>query len=732
MTEATAGAANAPETREAISFCRICSGMCGMVLTIDENDQIVKIRGDKQHPTTLGFACLKGLQAPEAYHGPNRLLHPLKKQPDGSFARIGLEQALDEIAEIVRRVMDEDGPNAVGLYRGGGTYCQPVTFLMHTDWLRAIGSQCYFTNSTIDQSAKWITADRLGSWAGGRHHFYNSDVIMIIGGNPLVSMGVGGFEMNNPLKKLKAAKARGQKLIVIDPRVSDIARFAEVHVQLKPGEDVTVAAGLIRIVLEEGWQDQDFCAQYVSQIEDLRRAVAPFTPDYVERRAGVPPETLRAAAELFATSKSGFATTSTGSCMSPRSNLSDHLYDCLNVLCGRFLREGDAIPNPGVFQTLKPKRAQVVPPRRQWESNLRSHAGAAIINGQMMTSKAADDILTPGKGRVRVMINSGGNPASTWPDQRKTMQALNALDLLVTQDPYMSSTARASHYILPPLMHYETSSIGAVNRSSEMHVSLVPFQQYAPAAIPPPKDSELTDDWYIFWALAKRLGVQLVFDGVELDMETAPTNEEMLALFTRNARIPLDDVRQHPHGKIYDIHQEVEAGDPEAKGRFEVAPADIVRELAEVAREPIDTHSVTHGEVYSHRLIVRRLREFMNSAAQNLSGPRERIPFNQAFMNPADMAANGFAEGDLVGIASHHGKVRAKLEADTTIQPGVVAMTHALGAYPEADDEFEKIAGCTNLLVTSSDFMEKENAMVRMSAIPVNILREAEPVVARA
>src|SRR5690606_32769223 len=143
-------------------------------------------------------------------------------------------------------------------------------------------------------------------------------------------------------KRLKEARARGMKLIVIDPRLTETARHADVFLQPRPGEDVTDAAGLLRSIFAEGWEDKEFCARHVDggQLALLRQLVEPFTPDYVERRAGVSPAQLHEAAAVFARDgRRGPVASGTGPNMGPHSNLAEHLFECLNVVCGRFLRE---------------------------------------------------------------------------------------------------------------------------------------------------------------------------------------------------------------------------------------------------------------------------------------------------------------------------------------------------------------------------------------------------------
>ena len=153
---------------------------------------------------------------------------------------------------------------------------------------------------TIDQSAKWVTMDRLGTWPAGKQSFAGADVYLLAGSNPLVSVFSWDMPSQNPMLRLKQAKAAGMKLIVVDPRRTETARFADIHLQPFPGEDAAVAAGLIHVILREGWEDREFCADHVEGLERLRQAVAPFTPEMVEARAGVPADQLVAAARLFA------------------------------------------------------------------------------------------------------------------------------------------------------------------------------------------------------------------------------------------------------------------------------------------------------------------------------------------------------------------------------------------------------------------------------------------------
>lgn len=710
----TTGCAN---SRVVKTFCGICAGMCGLNITLHDDGHVTDIRGDMDDPLTAGYACIKGLQLPEAHRSPERLLRPLKRRDDGTFGAIGLEQALDEIGAKLKLILQRDGADAIGAFRGTLSYSN----YMLPSWVRAIGSHGFYSTMTVDQSAKWVCFERLGGWDGGREPFVTADVMLLVGANPLVSLSTFNFNNQHPTNSMRAAKARGMKLIVIDPRRTETARHADIHLQPLPGEDPALIAGLLHIILAHGWQDAEFCAQHVNGLDSLREAVAPFTPGYVAGRAGVEEAQLRSAAEMFArrengARKRGSAASGVGPNMAPHSNLAEHLIECLNAVCGRYARAGDAIPNPGVLSMRRERRAQAISPRRSWESGYRNAIGAyGTLFGEKMSGALCDEILTPGEGRVRALIVDAANPVNAIPDQRKVVRAMRALELLVVMDPFMTNTAKMAHYILPPPMLLERPAIPA--RDYETIILPVPYSHYAPAVLKPPAAAELADPNYVFWSLAKRMGKRMVFDGVELDMERAPSTEQLLSLIARHGQIPFEDIRRHEGGKVYAVPpQFVEAADPASAGRLELAPDDVRTEIAAVARE---SGGITPP--FTHRLCGRRMRDVQNTMYRHLPIIRKRHPYNPAYLHPDDIATLGVTDGARVRIVSAHGSIPAVLKSDDGVRPGVVSMSHGWGGMPDESEDYEAHGSSTNLLTTTGGQLDPINAMPLMSAVPVHI-----------
>ncbi|MDG2005300.1 MAG: molybdopterin-dependent oxidoreductase [Novosphingobium sp.] len=715
-------------TRQARTYCRICAAHCELVMTIENGtERILKVKGDKENPLSQGYVCFKGLQAEEAHHGPQRLLRPLKRQPDGSFAEIESEQALDEITDKLREIVDRRGPQAVATFKGtsGSLYS---THMIQLDFLTALGSNQFYSVNTIDQSAKLVSFERQGGWGAGWHDVSQSEVLLFFGCNPVISHSTMPVMGPDPLRTLKRAKERGLKLIVIDPRRSETAQLSDLHLAPLPGRDTAIAGAMVRTILDEGWENKEFTAKHVGadRIVDLRKAVDPFTPEFAERVAGLAAGQIRAAAEMFARDNaSGSAFAATGPSMSPFSNTMQHLVDSLNIICGRF-REAGQKAVVDMINTPDPIHAEVIAPPRGFDHVPASRIrGVGMLGYDRLASTLAEEILTPGEGQIRAFFVSGSNPASCLPDQKKAVEALKDLELLVVMDPYMSTTAQLADYVLPPVMMYERPDLPIAVPGS--NIGTVSWSQYTPPVIDMPEGSDLVEDWYPYWAIAKRLGLEMQFAGHELDfgVNQPPTTDEMLEMRAAHGRITLaelqKDLQDHPGGKIYDhVSAEVLPARPEATGRFDVMPADVAGEIEEFLASEL-VQAPGPGEGWSHLLISRRMNRVMNSVGNNFAGTLRHDPVNPAYMNPEEFDGLGIAAGDKVEIASDHGSIQTIAQPDREVRAGVVSISHCWGGLP--DEEGSGAGVNTNLLIADDRDLASVNMMPRMSAVPVTVRR---------
>ncbi len=704
------------------SYCRICPGLCGVVVSIEDN-RIVDVKGDRANRATDGYICIKGRQNGEFHHGPNRIRAPMRRQADGSYAPIRSEQALDEVAESVARIVERHGPDAIGVFVGTAAAMNVLQCLMAHAFIRALGSRSVFTSQTIDQSAKWIAECRMGKFGSGRQAFADADVWLLAGMNPLVSLSGSnaGIPQYNPLKYLRRARERGMKLIIVDPRRTETAAIADLFLQVMPGEDPTLFAAMLREILVQEWHDADFCAQYVSGLDALKRAVMPFTLDYAAGRCGVDADQIHAAAALFARdSKRGMAGSGSGPDMAPRSNLAEHLIQCLNIVCGRFARPGDIVQNPRVMLPRRPIHAEVVPPSRHWEHGHRSKAtGYGTLRGEMMSGVLADEILHDGKDRLRALFCVGSNPANALPDQRKAIRALRSLDLLVTSEPRWSETARLADYVFAPTLAFERPDHTIF---MEIWGMTEPYAHYTPALLDRPAGSDLVEDWYVYWALGKRLGLQLSLFSQSLDMTTPPSSDELLAILGAKGAVDYELIRSAPTGKVYEMEPEIVLPPrPGATDRLLPMPDDVAAELADVFAEPVQR--LVAGGRFTHHLVVRRARETVNTVGRDFAAIRRRMKSNPLFLHPDDMAALGVTAGDRVSIRSDNETLSAIAAADPGMRRGVVSMTHGWGGLP-GDGDVSETGVATSRFVTTDSHLDPINAMPRLSAIPVALAKD--------
>ncbi|MDH3707232.1 MAG: molybdopterin-dependent oxidoreductase, partial [Acidimicrobiia bacterium] len=444
------------------SFCRICHAACPVEVDVDVgHNRVVAVRGVRDDPLFEGYTCIKGRQLPDQIHHPDRLRAPLRRAPGGHFETVGTAEALDEIADQLRRIVDRHGPGAIATYTGTGGYQNSVAVETARGFHKGLGSRSFYTSITIDQPAKATAPGISGWWEAGFHDFRTADVLVAVGYNPMVSSygPVGGLQGTNPTTILRRARDRGLKLVVIDPRRTELATFADIHLQVRPGEDSAVLAGMLRVILTEHRHDAEFCEGWVDGLDRLRAEVEPFTPDVVADRAGIDADDLVAAARLFADGDRGTIGTGTGPNMAPDSALTEHLAVTANIVCGRVNQVGDRLESGAFLQPDMPRRAQAIAPRDPRRGPAHRFRGLRGYAGEMLATVLAEEILEPGDGQVRALIVSGGNPAVAFPDQELTLRALRDLDLLVVIDHRMTATAREADFVLAPRLSLERADV---------------------------------------------------------------------------------------------------------------------------------------------------------------------------------------------------------------------------------------------------------------------------------
>ncbi len=697
------------------TFCRFCHANCAMLADVDDG-LVTAVRGDPEDPIFSGYTCIKGRQLADAHNAPERLRSSVVRR-DGGFEPIASADALDAIAAKLRAIIDEHGPDAVAVFAGSYAFQNSAGVGAAMAFAKGLGTRNFYTSVTLDQPAKVYTGMRYGQWQGGLQSFATADVAFFIGNNPIVSHygPPGGLPPFSPSRRLRDALANGLQLIVADPRASDVAKLAHIHLAVKPGEDPALLAGMLRVIISEELYDRNFTGAHVDGLAELTAAVDAFTPQVAAERAGVDADAIIAAARMFAGGTRGVASTGTGPEMAGRGTLTEYLVQCLNIICGRFCHEGELASIPRVFTPASPRRAQVAAPVTPWGEGFPASRfrGLTQLGMEMPCNVLADEILTPGPGQIRALISIGGNPIVAFPDQDKIAAALDSLEMLVQIDVLMSQTARRADYVLAPTMCLERDDI--TNLSEWWYE--VPYARYTQALIPPPGDT--LDEYEMLWGLAHRLGTGLPLAGGPCPMDVCPDKARFLDMMSAGCLIAPSTVRADtPDGRprIYsDLHPVVQPPEPGDAARFDLTaggmPGAVERYAVESAAD-VD---------WPYRLISRRTRHRFNSTGGHLPALHAKRDTNPAHMHPDDLAALGLDDGTLVRIESAVGHVFAVTAASNDLRPGIISMAHAWGDVGAGPGDVRTIGSSTNRLVSETSRFDPITGQSLQSAIPVRI-----------
>ncbi|QMW22407.1 molybdopterin-containing oxidoreductase family protein [Sandaracinobacteroides saxicola] len=696
------------------TFCRFCHANCAMIATVEEG-RVTAVRGDPDDAMYGGYTCIKGRQLADAHNHPTRLTMHQQRQADGSFVGVDSETALSDIAARLRAIVDAHGPHSVAFYCGTYAFQNSAGVGAAHALATGIGTRNFYTSVTLDQPAKVYTVGRLGTWGGGVHSFSDADACIFVGNNPLVSHYAppGGVPPFSPSRRLRDRLDAGLKLVVIDPRRTEVARLAHIHLQPKPGEDAAILAAIVQVMIAERLIDEAFCQRHVGNLDALREAVAPFTPKVAAARAGVAAGDIVAAARLFGGAKRGAISTGTGPEMAGQGNLVAWLVAAINIIGGRFYREGETSAVPRVFTPGQgPRRAQVEPPVRPWGEGYPASRfrGLTQLGFEMPCNVLADEMLVPGEGQVRALINIGGNPVVAFPNPEKMVRALAGLELLVSVDIRMSQTARRSDYVLAPSMCLEREDI---TNLSEWWFE-TPYARYARALVPPP--GEVLDEYEMLWELAKRMGVPMPLAGGPCPMDARPTKAEFLDLMSAGCRVAPSVVRADTaDGAAITYPDQAAVVEPGADNgvRFDLVPDDLGELLAATLRAPTAD--------YPFRMTSRRSAHVFNSSGHQYAALAKRGTANFAWMHPEDMAALGLADEAAVTIASKAGALPGLVKADADMRRGVISMSHAFGDVGR-DAHVAAIGSTTGRLVDETVDYDPITGQSLQSAIPVRVV----------
>jgi anaerobic selenocysteine-containing dehydrogenase len=738
----------------AFRTCPLCEATCGLALEVDAAAHTVtKVRGDAADVLSHGFICPKGVSIKELHDDPDRVRTPLVKQADGSFAPATWDEAFALIAERLPAIVEAHGRNAVGAYIGNPA-AHSLAFLLYGKvLLKAIGTQQVFSASTVDQYPKQAaSALMFGSGTTiAIPDLDRTDYLLCLGANPMAS---NGSLMTAPdvRGRLRAIRARGGTLVVVDPRRSRTAQEADAHLAIRPGTDALLLMALLNVIFAEGL-DTPPAHVAPEDVATVRALAADFPPAAVAQATGLDAEEIAGVARAFATAPSAVAYGRIGTTTQAFGTTASWLIDVLNVVTGNLDRPGGAMfPRPaGGLPNTKgaPGRGRGAIFGR-WASRVR---GLPEVFGELPAAALAEEVDTPGEGQIRALLTIAGNPVVSTPNSQRLAAALDDLDFMVSLDIYVNETTRHADVILPapsPLekAHFDLVFQGFAVRN---YANYSPPVLARPAGMPdewetvlrlvgvvtgqgPAADVGAIDDFVVRAAIGKEVadehspwhGRDVEACLADLAPRTGTARMIDLLLRTGPYGLTLADLELEPHG--VDLGA-LEPRLPEAlrtpSGRIELAPPPLVADVDRL-RDVLEDAADPEALVLIGRRDLRSNNSWMHNLPLLVRGP-QRCTLH---VHPADAARLALADGAPATVRSRVGQVTATVEVTDDIRPGVVSLPHGWGHDLDGVemDVARAHAGINSNVLTDERVVEPLTGTAVLNGIPVTLAPVAAPV----
>jgi anaerobic selenocysteine-containing dehydrogenase len=744
-----------PDTRKRI--CPICEAGCGLVVAI-EGRSVLSARGNPDDTFSGGHVCPKGVALPELDADPDRLRTPLIRRA-GRLEPASWDDAMAVVAERLALVRSQHGNDAVAIYLGNPSAHNIGLGTGFGVLARALATRNIYTAGSVDQLPKQLANALLfgNDMAVAVPDIERCDLLLMLGANPIVSNG-SLWMVPDIRGKLQALRNRGGALVVADPRRTETARLADQHLPIRPGTDAWLLAALINAVHAAGRAPSPRLAARLRGHDALLAALSTVSVEQAAERTGIAAAEIRALAERLAAAANPVVYGRVGTTLQRFGTLTSFLIDALNIQLDALDRPGGAMFPEQPFAT--PGHRPGVLPYARYHSRV---SGYPELLGQMPAACLAEEMETAGPGQIRALVTIAGNPVISNPDSARLERAIAGLDFRVAIDIYLNETTRLADVVLPGTSpfeegHYDSFLGGMTWRNTA---------RYSPPLFPL---QDRPDEWRLMLGIACAAGLGRAPTGQELDDfedevvaqavrgyvsdESGPLAgrdvQEILAAIgpQRGVERLLDlgiragrwgdafgarpaGTASDPHGltlqRMIDSPDSIDLGPLQpsldrvvrsADGRLDLAPSLM---LDEIARLRSDQTPADPAELL---LIGRRNIQTNNSWLHNLprlaKGPARCV----LEMHPADAAARGLGEGELVAVRTRVDQVVVPLHITDELAPGVVCLPHGFSHAGTPEQRLAQQRGLgnhsanSNRLAAAGD-VDRPSATAALNGIPV-------------
>src|SRR5687767_10822987 len=661
--------------------CNLCEAICGIEITV-RNEQHLDIRGDKDDPFSRGYICPKAAALQDIHFDKDRLRHPVRRTRSG-WDQITWDEAFAEVAQNLKRIRAEHGRDSLATYLGNPSVHNYGVMLFAPGFIRSLKTRNRFSATSVDQ-----LAHHLASYLMFGHQLLlpvpdleRTKFFLILGANPAVS---NGSMMTAPGmgRRLDEIRRRGGKVVLVDPRFNETARFADQHLFIRPGTDVLLLLAMLQVVFSEALTRPDrvlACTKGVEKVADL---VAEFPPERVASITGIAAEQIRLLAREFAYAESAVCYGRIGVSTQEFGGVCQWLINVLNIVTGNLDRPGGAMFTRPAFDPVNAPKS--LAPRGGFARRHTRVRKLPEFWGEFPVAALAEEILTEGAGQIRALVTVAGNPVLSTPNGRELDRAFAGLEFMASIDCYINETTRHANIILPP-----TSSLERSHYDIAFHVLAVRNT----AKFSPPLFERVAgakDDWEILLELQTRMSEGGLADRVKGSlMKRFLGPERMIDLGLRfgpygarlnpfSSGLTLRKVKNAKHG------MDLGPLSPCLPGRLRTAnkQIDLAPEalLGDVARVKSQLLNEPMAEVNGHlQLIGRRQLRSNNSWMHNTERLLRGKPQCTILMHPDDAAHRQLVSGQTVVVKSRVGSVEVPIEVSDEMMPGVVSIPHGWG-----------------------------------------------------
>lgn len=643
--------------------CNLCEAICGLVFTLD-GDRVTAVKGDPDDPLSRGHICPKAIALQDVHEDPDRLRRPVRRI-GREWHQVSWDEALDLVATNLARAVDEHGRDALAIYLGNPNVHSLGSMTHGTAMVKSFRTRNKYSATSVDQLPAQLVAYLMYG-----HQLLlpvpdidRTDLFLVLGANPMASNGSLMTVPDFPAR-LRELKARGGRMVVVDPRRTETAKAAHEHHFVRPGSDAFVLLAMLHVLFAEGLTTPP---AYVDGLDAVRAAVEPFTPERAETASGIAADDVRRLARELAAAKSAAVYGRVGVSTQEFGLVATWAVQLLNLVTGNLDRPGGVmLTRPAVDAV---GRGLIGRGHHDvWRSRVR---GLPEFAGELPVATLADEITTPGEGQVRALLTVAGNPVSSTPDGRRLAEAISTLDFVAAVDVYVNETTRLADVILPPTGALERDHYDLVFHTLAVRNTA----RFTPALFDKPAGT--MHDWEIYREIVLRTQRLLTSRRPRrarlvqaARMRVSPTRTIDLLLRTSKPRLSVRRLRRGPVdlGPLQPcLPERLQTKD----GRVHAAPQQVLDDLARLDAAPVAADGLV--------LVGRRHQRDNNSWMHNTPRLTKGRPRHQLYMHPADLAERAIADGAVVRVASAVGTVEVEVRASDDMMPGVVSLPHGYG-----------------------------------------------------